>query len=253
MIMILDVGNSRFKWTTLTNAVLSNVYSQEHTQQDKARAIVTALESSRMPGRIVVASVLGDDFNAAFARLARARLHVEPEFVIPERSAYGIRVAYTDPAVFGSDRFAALIAARRHLAQACILVDCGTAVTIDALTSGGEHLGGLILPGPDLMRRSLIEHTARLDAGDDNHNHSMFARSTSHAVNMGVLRGLAGAIDRIVEDMSPALSKCGQDEIQRIMTGGASAALLPYLTANYRVEPWLVLQGLSIIAQASRA
>jgi type III pantothenate kinase len=253
MIIVLDVGNSRFKWSTLSNAVLSSVHSQEHRRQDKAQAIVTALESSQTPRRIVVASVLGDDFKAVFTRFARARLGAEPEFVVPERFAYGVLLAYTDPSLFGADRFAALVAARQDLGQACILVDCGTAVTIDALTSDGEHLGGLILPGPDLMRRSLIEHTARLDDGDDRHDYSLFGRSTSHAVKVGALRGLAGAIDRIVEDMSISLSERDQDEIQRIMTGGAGAVLLPYLTANYRLEPQLVLQGLAIIAQGNRA
>ncbi len=253
MIIVLDVGNSRFKWSRLSNAVLSRVYSQEHKRQDEARVIVAALESSQTLCRIVVASVLGDDFNAAFARLACAHLRVEPEFVIPERFAYGVRLAYTDPAMFGADRFAALIAAHQEFGQACIVVDCGTAVTIDALTSTGEHLGGLILPGLDLMRRSVIEHTARLHTGDDRHDQSVFGRSTSHAVEVGALRGLAGAIDRIVEDMSTLLCKRDQDEILRVITGGAGATLLPYLTADYRLESYLVLTGLAIIARVHKA
>ncbi len=161
-----------------------------------------------------------------------------------------MRVAYTKPEEFGADRFAALVAAHRYTQRFCITVDCGTAVTIDALTADGQHLGGLILPGLELMRRSLIEHTARINVSLANNEDGLFGHTTSQGVCAGTLHALAGAIDRIVNGMTARmLEDCGEDSIEYLMTGGGGAYMLRHLTARYRLEPWLVLQGLAIITR----
>jgi type III pantothenate kinase len=250
MIVLLDAGNSRFKWCRLQNGVLSRAISREYGSQDRARAVVAVLETQDKPQRIVVASVLRDDFRDALTTLSTVHLGVTPEFVVPASSAYGVRVAYANPKEFGADRFAALVAARQSLQAPCIVVDCGTAVTIDALTSSGEHLGGLILPGFELMRRSLIEQTARINAVPGSDDYHLFGRSTAQGVRAGTLRALVSAIDRITQDMAVHLiQQCGNGPPKRVLTGGAGAYLLPYLAADYQLEPSLVLQGTAIIAQ----
>lgn len=250
MIVLLDAGNSRFKWCRLQNGVLSEACSKEYDSQDRARAVVTALNASARPSRIVVASVLRDDFRNEFNRLSATQFCIDPEFVIPARAAYGIQIAYAKPEEFGADRFAALVAARRALQQPCIVVDCGTAVTVDALTREGDHLGGLILPGLNLMRTSLTEHTARINVSPDSDGDYLFGRSTSQGVKAGTRRALVGAIDRIAQDMTNHLvQRCRNVPVKRLLTGGAGANLQPYLAADYHLEPRLVLQGLAIIAE----
>jgi type III pantothenate kinase len=251
MIVLLDAGNSHFKWAQLRGGLISDVLSQEYDRQDRAHAVLAALESSDAPRRILVASVLGDNFREQFTRLANAHFGLIPEFVIPRKSGYGIHVAYDNPKEFGADRFSALVAARRGFQQSCIIVDCGTAATIDALTADGEHLGGLILPGLNLMRRSLIEHTARINVGLGNDDDGLFGRSTAQGVKAGTLRTLVGAIDRIVRDMTAhMIEHCGGSPVKHLMTGGTGNCVLPHLAADYHLEPRLVLQGLAIIAQA---
>jgi type III pantothenate kinase len=248
MIILLDAGNSRFKWTRLRSGSLSDVSSQEYGFQDRAQAVLTSLEMSE-PGRIVVSSVLGGEFKEKFTRLAKARFGLNPEFVVPTKSGYGVRLAYDDPTVFGADRFSALVAARHKFDQACVVVDCGTAVTIDALTADGQHLGGLIFPGLELMRHSLLEHTARIDVGLEN-NGGLFGRSTSHGVRGGTLRALVGGIDQVVQGMTAHITEqFGESHVKYLMTGGTGAYVISHLAADYHLEPWLVLQGLASIAE----
>jgi type III pantothenate kinase len=252
MIMLLDAGNSRFKWARLQGGLLSDVSSQEYGSHHRAQAAASALEASDVPRRIVVASVLGDDFREQFTRVTDARFGLKPEFVVPAQSGYGVRVGYVEPQQFGADRFAALVAARQNFRQPCLVVDCGTAVTIDALSASGEHLGGLIIPGFDLMCRSLIKHTARINftfqSGDDH----LFGRSTSQGVTGGTWRALINAINGIVQEMTVYITEHRHESpVNYLMTGGAGSHVLPHLAVDYHLESRLVLHGLAIIAQGS--
>jgi type III pantothenate kinase len=250
-IVLLDAGNSRVKSARLQRGLLSNVVTTEYRSGNRAQDAVAASESSDMPQRIVVSSVLGDRFEADFTRLAELRFGIKAEFVKSIKAAYGIRVGYANPKTFGADRFCALVAARRGHPQSCILVDCGTAVTIDALAGDGQHLGGLIIPGLDLMRRSLLEHTARLTVGLKSNDSRLFGCTTTEGVRVGTLRGLTAAIDQIVGDMSACMvANSGGTPVSRIISGGAGAYLLPRLAATYELDPWLVLRGLAVISEA---
>ncbi len=71
----------------------------------------------------------------------------------------GVTIRYSDPSRLGVDRWLAMLAAHAASTKACLVVDCGTALTIDKLTASGEHCGGYIIPGLALMRRSLEENT----------------------------------------------------------------------------------------------
>src|SRR5680860_356688 len=145
-------------------------------------------------------------------------------------------------------------APRRRFHEPCIVVDCGTAVTIDALDAEGQHLGGLILPGLELMRRSLLEHTARISFGSDgdSDDQALFGRSTAQGVRVGARLALTASIDRIVADMGAySIRLHGSVPVHNIMTGGAGMHMLGYLAARYEFEPKLVLQGLAIIADDS--
>ncbi|MBA2491414.1 MAG: type III pantothenate kinase [Gammaproteobacteria bacterium] len=254
MTVLVDAGNSRFKWCELCGGELGEVYASAYASPDRAQAVQTALNTAHAPRRTVIASVLGDSFRYEFTRLVAARYRHQPEFVISERSSYGIRLAYDNPKTFGADRFCALVAVRRRYHEPCIVVDCGTAVTIDALDAQGQHLGGLILPGVELMRRSLIEHTARIsfDSNGDSDDQALFGRSTAQGVKAGARLALTASIDRIVADMGAHIIRLhGNVPVHTIMTGGAGMHMLGYLAARYEFEPKLVLQGLAIIADDS--
>src|SRR3954469_14729543 len=111
--------------------------------------------------RIVVSNVAGHAVGIEIDRLS-ARWTIEPIRVVPGRSQCGVVNGYERPERLGADRWAALIGARALEPGACLVVDAGTATTVDMLSAEGTFTGGAILPGVSLMKRALAQHAAQL-------------------------------------------------------------------------------------------
>ncbi len=146
MIVLLDAGNSRYKWAKLSDGKPIPLGASDYDTQERAQAVIQTLETLH-PDRIVAASVLDDDFNQRLNDWACSNYAVNLQLIESRSSAHGVRIAYATPKNLGVDRFVALVGAHRNINTASVIVDCGTAVTIDALATSGEHRGGLILPG----------------------------------------------------------------------------------------------------------
>ncbi len=118
----------------------------------------------------------------------------------------------------------------------------GTALTVDALTGGGEFLGGLIVPGPALMRSSLDRGTAGLRLTEGAFED--FPRSTPDAITSGAIQAGAGAIARLRD----AMAARGSVPERILLSGGAAAELSPHLPMPFTLRETLVLDGLVLIA-----
>lgn len=176
----------------------------------------------------------------------QAALGIEAEFVASTAAACGIRNSYAEPERMGADRWVAMIAARVLTDRSCYVVDCGTAVTIDALAADGRHLGGVIIPGMRLMREALYRETRQIppEAGEAR----LFGQSTRDCVWGGAVYAVASAIDgitgRMMADHGSGLC---------LLTGGDAEIVLPYLQGEYRWEPDLIFTGLRVIAARDQA
>jgi type III pantothenate kinase len=137
-----------------------------------------------------------------------------------------------------------LIGARVRHAGACVVVNVGTAVTIDALTPAGEFLGGLILPGPELMADALATGTAGLPRRPG--EFEVFPTSTANAIFSGALQAVCGAIERTGRGLVAA----GHPEPQIVMSGGSGDLVASRLDRPVMLAPNLVLEGLVAIACA---
>jgi type III pantothenate kinase len=236
--LLLDVGNSRIKW--------ARVESGHWVRQGVAgiaewHVLQQVFASLSPPHKILVSNVAGDEA-AQQVRTACAAWHCPVEFIGAKAEQCGVRNAYDQPAQLGSDRWAALIAAWHHERSACLVVSCGTATTIDALSGTGEFLGGLILPGVDMMRRTLAAGTAQL--GMDQGSWREFPHNTADAIASGAIQATVGAILRQYELLGVPGARC-------LLSGGVADSVQPHLKLpTLRVES-LVLQGLQIIGQES--
>jgi type III pantothenate kinase len=234
--LLLDVGNSRIKWARVEGA--------QWTYQGTAgvaewHVLRQAFASLPQPHKILVSNVAGDEA-AQQVRAACAAWRRPVEFISARSEQCGVRNAYDQPAQLGSDRWAALIAAWHHERAACLVVSCGTATTIDALSGAGEFLGGLILPGVDMMRHSLATGTAQL--GVDEGSWREFPRNTSDAIASGAIQAAVGAILRQYELLGASGARC-------LLSGGAADSVQAYLEMPLLRVDNLVLQGLQIIGQ----
>ena len=147
----------------------------------------------------------------------------------------------------GVDRWLSMIASwNKHRSPLC-LVSCGTALTIDLVNSEGNHLGGYILPGHDLMHKALVDNVEKINIKITNTPSIEYASNTEAAVNNGVFLALVSAIDRIVKEFSSELGvmpKC-------IISGGNAKLIKPLLEFQFKHEPNLVLHGLLIAHNTS--
>jgi type III pantothenate kinase len=125
-----------------------------------------------------------------------------------------------------------------------VLASVGTALTIDALAADGEHLGGLIVPSPALMRRAVVAGTARVDACEGRYRD--WPASTDDGVFSGALFAAAGAIERF----RGALERRFDARAALVLGGGGSDELEPLLADVERAHD-LVLHGLALWAQAA--
>lgn len=246
MILLIDAGNSRFKWASLEQGRLSPMRAGRYDPQRPAPSVVEALEMVS-PSRVFCASVRGRSFDRELEGQLEARFQAPVELVQTAPSGHGVRIAYARPERLGVDRYVALIAAHALFPGPSIIVDCGTAVTIDALSAEGVHQGGLIFPGLGLMRDALTGRTARIGPVGSVSEAPLFATDTEEAVGGGTLRALAGAIDAVCGQMEAEMGT-----VQRVICGGEVPRLLPALQGAYHAEPALVLRGLAVIARSRR-
>jgi len=235
MILAVDCGNSRLKWglydgeswATTGTIPLAGVASLEKAWKRAPRA-----------DKVVVANVAGP---VARKRLERVLPRSRVIWVTAKRSECGVTNGYARPAQLGADRWAALVAAWSIVHGPCLVVMAGTATTIDSLRGDGTFAGGMILPGLDLMKRSLAQSTAGLPLAKG--RFSRAPRNTADAIESGCLVAQAGAIERAFAAMEPG-AKC-------VLAGGAAERIVPGLGMPVRVVDNLVLEGLVRIARAS--
>ncbi len=232
--LLLDAGNSRLKWALARNGAWLQRGMLDLAKLGSLRQVFSALPP---PHRILASNVAG----ARAAEQLRAACALWPcpvEFVTAQREQCGVRNGYAQPAQLGSDRWAALIAAWRRVNGACVVVNCGTATTVDALSCEGEFLGGLILPGLEMMRRSLAAGTAQLKESVG--QWSAFPRNTADAVYSGAIQATAGAVSRQHELLQAPDAPC-------VLGGGAADEIEPRLPHPVIRMDDMVLQGLQLI------
>jgi type III pantothenate kinase len=175
--------------------------------------------------------------------LARLRA-VAPSAPLVARDDFPIPIAtdVQEPEKVGVDRLLAALAAYRWTDGACIVVDCGTAVTVDAVDSAGVFLGGAIFPGREMMARALAEGTARLphvEAGAP--PESVIGKNTEEAILAGLVHGTAGALEALI---AGAMMEVGFHAHIVVTGGDATVPKSPVLRRKSKVVPDLVLEGL---------
>ncbi|MBI4191059.1 MAG: type III pantothenate kinase [Betaproteobacteria bacterium] len=236
--LAIDAGNTRIKW-----GVHDGTQWRRQSWVDTARAaeLTQALASLPPPQAIVIANVAGTALRDKI--IAALPSTPAPHWIKSERAQCGIRNSYDDTAQLGCDRWAALIGARRLHAGALVVVNAGTALTVDALTGDGVFVGGIIVPGAELMRKALAGNTAALELQPG--KFSFFPNTTGDAIMSGAINALAGAIER----MARFLEETGQPQPGCVLSGGGAALIAPHLNLEVKVVDNLVLEGLLIIAR----
>ena len=243
MKLLLDLGNTRLKWALQSQpgAWLAQGAVDWHADV----ASVLDLAWARLPRPVMVAAgSVVDDRREAQVTASVARLFDRvPDWLRTPASACGVRNAYAEPERLGVDRFLAMVAAHANGCSPCVLASVGTALTLDALAADGQHLGGLIAPGPQLMQQSLLDATARVRPERPGEILEL-ADNTADAVASGCWQAAAALIERFATRMTRRLG--GAPTL--VLGGGDGAALLPLLSMPVQLNHDAVLRGLAVWA-----
>jgi type III pantothenate kinase len=252
--LLLDIGNTSLRWVCHSDGVLGDAGTVRHGGGIPLD-LLAAWESLERPCRVLAASVADESVGTAVARVARALWAVEAELVHVRGSFLGVRVAYQDPSRLGVDRWLALLGAHDG-AGAALIVDAGTAVTYDLLLSDGTHLGGLILPGIEAMRASLLKGTRigplTLDADRQSSLAEPWAMDTASAVAFGGIQALGALAERLHDRLVRRCRESSEPDPgapRLLITGGDAERLAPAIGRPLRIVPDLVLRGLSRFAE----
>jgi type III pantothenate kinase len=247
--LLLDVGNSRIKWGVLDAGMIRR--SGHIARQRLAEQGLAAL-TSRLPRDVdtaLVSNVAGASFATRLSGVIGMHCGVDVHFARSERSACGVVNSYRQPRRLGVDRWVAMIGAWTEIGSTCLVVDAGTALTLDALDSNGRHLGGQIIPGTGLMAASLANETSdipgiRRKAPGGERGTDVFADTTAGAVAQGALNAVVAAVERATRMLNDSV---GKPTI--VLTGGDASRILRSLDGAVVHRPHLVLQGLARILE----
>lgn len=251
-VLAIDAGNTRVKWG-LFDAAGAMLKNDACLNTELATVVLPAAD------RVLISNVAGNIVKAQLEELLSKHSHVN--WLSAQSLACGVTNRYTQPETLGTDRWAALIAAW-HIKQApCVVVNAGTAVTIDALSvqpqnNQAEFIGGLILPGLDLMQQSLGLATAQLPMptfSADIQRQDIFAKNTENAIHTGALQAISGAILLMARGLN---AQCKQAPYIVISGGNAQVIkdkLMGDVTNIVLIVDNLVLHGLYLLENFMRS
>jgi type III pantothenate kinase len=239
MILAIDAGNTRIKWGVHDGR---GWLAQGALGRDEAARL--ARDLGAFPGirQAVISNVAGAECRAALQKVLD-QMSVGARWVEAEALACGVSNGYARPGQLGSDRWAALIAAWHSRQAACVVACAGTALTVDALSSSGKFLGGLIVPGLNMMKTALNVNTAGV--ASDEGQLVEFPTATGDAVHSGALKAMAGAVDHMVASLA---AREGAEPLL-LLAGGDAQPLQAALSGAGEIVDNLVLEGLVMIAK----
>lgn len=244
MILECDSGNTRCKWR-LVNKQGVSLDEGAFVQPMLTEAIpLTQRLSGKCIERCKVACMRGSCGEQQWLQWAREALGIAPEFARSGDQCMGVTNGYRHPEQLGVDRWLAMVAAYVQHRSAVLVIDIGTALTVDVVNDQGRHLGGYIMPGTTLMKRILQSDTANVRFDNlSSEPTTNFGHSTNEAVCSGVWIAVVGAVRHAIDRAADVLSR----DFAIVLTGGMAQQLKVYLSIDGFVQPQLVLDGLQYV------
>lgn len=226
---------------------LSTVH--ERTEDELAVLIGSLLRTAdcawpKIDGVAIASGVAG--ITAALRHMVKKTLDIEPIVVGPGVKS-GLAIRYDNPREVGPDRIANGAAVFDLYGGPSIVVDFGTATTLDAVSEEGEYLGGSISPGVEVSLDALVGKASALSAVELTEPRNVIGRNTGESIRSGVLYGYAGMIDGLCARIEAEIG-----EATVVATGGLAGMIAPHTKVVDEVEPWLTLHGLRLIWQKNQ-
>lgn len=249
MLLAIDIGN--------TNIVLGlyqernlvthwRLFTQAERTADEYGVIISHLVASegfrREEIHAIVASCVVPPMVSVTQELALKFFKIDPLMVGPGIKT-GMPILYDSPKDVGADRIVNGIAAYEKYHGACIVVDFGTATTVDYISKKGEYVGGAIAPGLLISLEALVQRASKLPRIEIVKPREIVGKNTVHSIQAGIFYGYVGLVDGIVQ----RIQKENGVEAKVVATGGLAPLVASECSSISEVDEFLTLEGLRII------
>lgn len=244
MRLLLDIGNTRLKWAWYSEGRVSPCDAIVYNQANLAEELAVVWQEFNAPQDVWIVSVAKQPINDILNQYCHNAWGIKPNYVQSSRALLGVTNAYRDAHKLGCDRWVAMLAAYHQEQRSVMIVDCGTAVTIDAIDEDGQHVGGVIAPGIALSNSVLNQQTdLQWQAATGMLPDRVFATSTTDCIAAGIAYGIIGLIEKAHHELTQHGQHPGV-----YLTGGDAAYISHALAIEHKLVDDLVLQGLAIVA-----
>lgn len=244
LVLLLDVGNTACKWRLMGQKEPAGRIAHHKNWPLLAKAL-----PSMLPKAICLASVAGAQANATIAKLLADKYQITPVIYQAEAQTLGVTNAYQQAGRLGVDRWLGIVEAYLQYGAA-IVVDFGSALTIDVVDATGMHQGGYIVPGLSLLRKSLSTDTADVLFETQAANSLALGKNTQDAVEQGLLR----MIKAFVMDVMVAHQQKLDNTYTLVTTGGDAGYITSLLETDIDIKHHseLVLDGLQSVVLSNK-
>ena len=254
MILVVDIGNTKVSCGLFEDQILQYQW-QRPTPLERTGPTWEGLlpEASPLPDTIpppsswqgaVICSVV-PSFTQPCLEMVRNLIGIEA-IVVHRSTALPIRLPPGESLTVGADRLVAAAQAFALVQTTVIVLDVGTATTVDAVSAEGSFLGGVILPGPALWLRSLHQGTAALPKVESENGLSLLGKTTAQCIQAGLSSGYPHLLRGLVRQMQMELRELQEPTPTVLLTGGA-ASQWAHEFPEWRFERELLLQGLASV------
>lgn len=256
MLLAIDIGNTNITIGCIDTET-DTIVCEARIATDKTRTsdqygveIKTMLEAfgCRIDAieDCIIASVVPPVFNAV--RSGVYKVIQKTPMVVGAGLKTGLDIRLEHPAQVGSDRIVIAVAALAKRKAPLILIDMGTATTVEVIEPKNRYLGGVIMPGTRISLDALVSRTAQLPGINLDKPGNIIARNTVDAMRSGIMYGAAAMLDGVLDRMAEELGHPSTI----IATGGIAPYIIPLCRHKITLERDLLLHGLAIIYKLNR-
>ena len=220
--LLLDIGNTRIKWGIFDNhnILINGAVNVGESEQDNFLSLYQSFPSGIE--KAVASSVLDSKISLKLKKTFKSFFGFKIEFIEPGENSHNVLNGYDEPLRLGVDRWVAMIAARNEFKKNVMIIDMGTAITIDLIDKYGTHRGGKILPGFKLMSEVLNKNTSNIQQIINLHDIEKkdiqsWGKDTRNVIISGITSAISGAIQVSLDKLNKDV-----EEPVVIITGGDS-------------------------------
>ncbi|MBN1350214.1 type III pantothenate kinase [candidate division KSB1 bacterium] len=254
MLLAIDIGNTNIVIGIFEDSILKKQWRLSSTitrTADESWILLkllfesTPLSFDQIKG-IAIASVV-PGLTHVFTLMAKLNFGIEP-IVVNHELDLGINILYQTPDTVGADRLCNAIAGYSKFGGPLVIVDFGTATTLDVLTETGDYLGGIIAPGLELTASVLHQRAAMLPRVALKFPPRIIGNTTETSIQSGLMYGSIEMIDGMIRRIEAELER----PVIAIATGGLAYAFSDQSQRLTQIEPHLTLEGLRLIYERAR-